>query len=55
MESVAENTLADHLRKSYTEVKTSNGKALTPSSMTSIRAAIYRPIWVKQKIGGNFT
>ena len=27
MESVTENTLADHLRKFYAEVKTANGKA----------------------------
>ena len=44
MESVAENTLADHLRKFYAEVKTANGKALTSSSMTGIRAAIHRKL-----------
>ena len=40
MESVAENILADHLRNFNAEVKTLNGKELTPSSMPSIRAAI---------------
>ena len=40
MEYVAEDTLADHLRNFYAEIKTSNNKELTPSSMPSIRAAI---------------
>ena len=44
IESVAESTLADHLRNFYAEVKTSNGKEFTPSSMTSIRAAIHRKL-----------